>query len=510
MDIQTLLRDSRAEKLIDVFGIKTVSGEASFQKQIRLFSSKLSSLERRKKTILSFQTFFQENPEKKEALEGLFQELVDVEKEIQPFFNPSLVEKNSFEQLTFSGYSWAKIFNTVPFLLLLVSYFKLYFVPCLALLSPILMFVAPYFLLKFMYHIDVSTEQYIEIMFQTLGIQSFQMTPRYILQMGLTLFSIVQSIVQPVQNALHLRTIHEDMLKKGDSVLHLYRLYDTIRVNIPSLRSPDFLDESAGDSYRAFAGAWDDPYRLKMMLDYLGDVEVLYRISCSPKIQGVEFYSRETPYLEIREGSDPFLKHAVPFSVRFGKKHHCILTGPNRGGKSSVLRTTLLYVVLAQTYGIGFSYCKLTPFDWIATGLKLEDRPGKSSMFEREVEFSVSILKRAKMSSERGMVFFDELFHSTNPPDGARTAEVFLSSLWKRPNIVSFISTHVFHLAEDAPSHIQKLCVPAKETAKGLRFQYQLQQGICKVSSVDTILKEKGLLVSAETYSPENRQTQKE
>lgn len=510
MDIQTILRDSRAEKLIDVFGIETTAGQRSFEKQVRLFSSKQSSLERRKKTILSFQQFFQENSEKKEVLVGLFQELISLEKEIEPFFNPSTVEKNSFEQLTFSGYSWAKIFNTIPFLLVFVSYFKLYFVPFLALLSPILMFLGPYLLLKFMYDVPISTEQYIEIMMQTLGIQSFQMSPRHILQIGLTGFSIIQSIVQPIQNALHLRTIHEDMIKKGDSVVHLHRLYDTIRANLPPLRSPDFLDESAGDSYRAFAGAWDDPYTLKMMLDYLGDVEVLYRISCHPKIQGVQFSSRDAPSLEIREGFDPFLKNPVPFSVRFGKKNHCILTGPNRGGKSSVLRTTLLYVVLAQTYGVGFSYCKLAPFHWIATGLKLEDRPGKSSMFEREVEFSVSILKRARESKQRGMVFFDELFHSTNPPDGARTAEVFLSSLWKRPNVASFISTHVFHLAENAPSHIQKLCVPAKQTTEGLRFQYQLQQGICKVSSVDTILKEKGLLVSAETYSPENRQTQKE
>jgi DNA mismatch repair ATPase MutS len=92
-------------------------------------------------------------------------------------------------------------------------------------------------------------------------------------------------------------------------------------------------------------------------------------------------------------------------------------------------------------------------------------------------------------------VLFDELFHSTNPPDGARTADIFLEKLWIQANVASFISTHVFDLAKKARKQIQKLCVPAVLKKDGsLQFTYTLKSGICEVSSVDEILREKGLL----------------
>jgi DNA mismatch repair ATPase MutS len=127
-------------------------------------------------------------------------------------------------------------------------------------------------------------------------------------------------------------------------------------------------------------------------------------------------------------------------------------------------------------------------------------------MFEREVEFAVEILKRAKqVPKQSGLILFDELFHSTNPPDGTRTASLFLHNVWKQSNLISIISTHVFTLAKEAPESVMRLCVPAEVKEKGeLVFSYTLQKGICEVSSVDCILKEKGLL-PAEFNAPENR-----
>jgi DNA mismatch repair ATPase MutS len=148
--------------------------------------------------------------------------------------------------------------------------------------------------------------------------------------------------------------------------------------------------------------------------------------------------------------------------------------------------------------GMASGHVRLRPFDWIATGLRLEDRPGSTSMFESEVEFAIQIVRRAKANPDQiGFVFFDELFHSTNPPDGARTADIFLQKLWQTHNTASFISTHVFELAKKAPKKIQRLCVPAQKNEEGgLTFTYTLQKGICGVSSVDVILKEKGLLTA--------------
>jgi DNA mismatch repair protein MutS len=216
-------------------------------------------------------------------------------------------------------------------------------------------------------------------------------------------------------------------------------------------------------------------------------------------VKPVRLLKGATPWFTVQGGRDPFLSDSIPFSLRFGgSSHHAILTGPNRGGKSSVLRSTLLVVVLGQTFGMAFAdHVELKPFDWMATGLRLEDRPGSMSMFESEVDFAIQILQRAKHVPDKvGFVLFDELFHSTNPPDGARTAELFLKQLWNQRNVASFISTHVFDLANQSPKTIQKLCVPAVQKEDGsLHFTYTLQEGICEVSSVDEILREKGLLM---------------
>ena len=77
------------------------------------------------------------------------------------------------------------------------------------------------------------------------------------------------------------------------------------------------------------------------------------------------------------------------------KKSHAILTGPNRGGKSSFLRGVLMNVVVAHCFGAAFATkAQMTPFTWIADGMRLDDTPGKQSMFEREVAFGSAVLAK--------------------------------------------------------------------------------------------------------------------
>jgi DNA mismatch repair ATPase MutS len=57
------------------------------------------------------------------------------------------------------------------------------------------------------------------------------------------------------------------------------------------------------------------------------------------------------------------------------------------------------------------------------------------------------------------------------------------------------ISTHLFELVEKADESIQRICCPATiDKDENIRFMYSLEKGICKVSSVDTLLRMNGLL----------------
>jgi hypothetical protein len=503
MDIQTVLQECQANRLPDLLGIQTEAGKKQFQKEMTLFSSDQDTLKRRQKAIQRFQSRCTE--ETKTQLDTWFLELQKLEPELEIFLRNSDVEANSYNQLTFSAWSWAVLLNTVPFLVFCVSMFKLYIVPALAVLTPFFMILAPYILLKHWYKLPLDPNQYLDLLFGMLGLQKETLwTPKGIVQMSVTAVSVGQSVVQPIQNALHLQTIQTNLVKKGYVVEQLAVLLQKLQTILPFQNPLEDLLPNLGDPHRSFTVLWDHPFRLRIALQALGDVEVLYRIASCAKLFPVEL--SKSRGLLLRTAKDPFMKEAVPFHLRFSRKqHHAILTGPNRGGKSSVLRTTLLCVVLAQTFGFApAETMRLCPFTWIASGLKIDDRPGQSSLFEREVSFAAAILKRSQTApQETGLILFDELFHSTNPPDGARTATVFLEQIWKTKNTVSFISTHVFELAKQCPPTVLQLCVPATVSETGLQFSYTLKPGVCTVSSVDEILKEKGLL-SAENCVPEN------
>jgi DNA mismatch repair ATPase MutS len=124
--------------------------------------------------------------------------------------------------------------------------------------------------------------------------------------------------------------------------------------------------------------------------------------------------------------------------------------------------------------------------------LKPDDLPGSKSRFEREIEFTANTLR----FNEPILIFIDELYHSTNPPDALRSCQIYCSHLWKKKNIISVISTHLFELVEKADENIQRLCCAASIDEDGdIHFEYTLKKGICRVSSVDELLKNNGLLL---------------
>lgn len=508
MDTDTYVKESRVNKLGPILGIRTLTGEESFKKQIHLFSSDRLTLERRQASILAMR-------HAELDLDKFFDKVADLEPLLTEFTNRSAVESNSYEQITFSSFDSLKPLNSVPFLLLCVSYFKQFAVPAFAIASPLLMTVLPFLMIKYWYKLPITPSQYIDIMLMTLGVDTQPLNLKQMLQIGLTLFSVCQSIIQPIQNAFHIHTVDNDMIKKGEAIESLTLVCQQIIHQLPpifKLKNPlDHIIPQLGDPRRNFTEIWDSPFSLKMALQTLGDIEVIYRLAKCNDLQAVRFIrtGHSSPYLKMKGAFDPFLNVETrkEYSVNFTDQSHTILTGPNRGGKSSVLRSILLNVYCSQLFGMAFFKGKLSikPFTWIATGLRVEDKPGTSSLFETEVDFATRILHRSRYMNHCGLVLFDELFHSTNPPDGARTASVFLHKLWKKENVASLISTHVFELAENAPAYVNRLCVPAtKEDDGRITFSYELAPGICKVSSVDEILKEKGLLSARKVTTPEN------
>ena len=237
----------------------------------------------------------------------------------------------------------------------------------------------------------------------------------------------------------------------------------------------------------------EQPDRFRFAMRDFADIEILWRMSLTPHLKPAIVLERgDAPIFEAGDMFDLSLGfNAVASSVKFvGSNNHAALTGPNGGGKSSFLRAVLQCVILAQTYGVApADRLLIRRFAWICSGLRLQDAPGNLSMFETEVWFAANLLKRESPRGP-GLILYDELFHSTNPPDGTRTAERFVKKLWERPSVISIISTHIFELVENAPKHVQRLSCMAEVLPSGeINYKYNVEEGICKISSVKSIWK---------------------
>jgi hypothetical protein len=389
----------------------------------------------------------------------------------------------------------------------------------MAILSPLLTWILPYIFLKFFYKLPISSDQYSSILQMVWSGSPVQFavgadgrptvkppsmfTPRSLVQTLMFGAAFLQSLIQPIQNAYHLYKTDKTIYTNGERAIRLFHLYkhytgtaEAMGLNLKFRESLDDMDTE--DPRRAIHLLLDQPERLRIAFRDLADVEILWRMSQS---------SRLCPAQVMEKGAHPFFQAigmrdisldpsiAVPSDIYFtGTASHAALTGPNGGGKSSFLRGFLQSILLAQAYGVApAERVLLRRFGWISSGLRLQDAPGEMSMFETEVWFAARLLERA---SERGpgLVLYDELFHSTNPPDGIETARIFLERLWERQDVVSIVSTHVFDLVEAAPKNVQRVCCQAEMDARGvLRYGYALEKGICRLSSVRSIWDRFGL-----------------
>lgn len=442
-----------------------------------------------------------------------FERICTIENELSTFLSPEsedmkAMQNDAMGQLSFND-NFFKCLNILPHVLFCIAMFKIWVVPALAISTPVFAWILPYIFLKFMYKLPISTDQYAEIMKMVWAGNPLGpirgpavpapslFTPRSLIQTLFMGISFVQSLTQPIQNAIHLYKTDNTAFLNGSKIIELRTLYnelksDCMKNNIKILLR-NSLDAIPNDPRPAIRILMEESQRFHICMKDLAEVEILWRISQCALLKPAIIIESGGPFLSAVQIYDISLGNSgVPSSVAFTKSsHHAALTGPNGGGKSSFLRAILQAVLIGQSYGVAAATgLMMRRFGWISSGLRLQDAPGNLSMFETEVWFAANLLKRKDPKGAPGLVLYDELFHSTNPPDGIRTAEKFLNRLWTIDSILSIVSTHVFSLVENAPESVKRLCCSASLDEKGaIQYKFNIENGICKVSSVNSIWK---------------------
>ncbi|KAI5005350.1 hypothetical protein ZWY2020_032593 [Hordeum vulgare] len=162
-----------------------------------------------------------------------------------------------------------------------------------------------------------------------------------------------------------------------------------------------------------------------------------------------------------------------------------LLTGPNMGGKSTIMRATCLAIVLAQLgCYVPCISCELTLADSIFTRLGATDRiMSGESTFLVECSETASVLQNA---TEDSLVLLDELGRGTSTFDGYAIAYAVFRHLVEQVRCRLLFATHYHPLTKEFASHphvsLQHMACMLKPRSGGngemeLTFLYRLASG---------------------------------
>mmetsp|Transcript_15964 Transcript_15964/g.36562 ORF Transcript_15964/g.36562 Transcript_15964/m.36562 type:complete len:843 (+) Transcript_15964:70-2598(+) len=162
-----------------------------------------------------------------------------------------------------------------------------------------------------------------------------------------------------------------------------------------------------------------------------------------------------------------------------------LVTGPNMGGKSTVLRQTCLAVIMAQVGCYVYAdACEMTPVDQIFTRVGAQDAilEGKST-FLVELEETAHILAHATPLS---LAVIDELGRGTSTFDGTAIAMSVLEDIAHRINCRAMFATHYHVLcdqfAEDSRVAQYHMAAHVDEATGNVTFLYKFKAGSCPKS----------------------------
>ncbi|CAJ0567662.1 unnamed protein product, partial [Mesorhabditis spiculigera] len=257
------------------------------------------------------------------------------------------------------------------------------------------------------------------------------------------------------------------------------------------------------------AEMWDSVVQRIAQLDVLFSLAKFCK-GCSLDMCRPQFdFHAGQPYIIVEKGVHPCLaskgivsavsKSSCPTSTYIpndtklgGDVAACmLLTGPNMGGKSTLMRQTAVLAVLAHMGClVPADECRLTPIDRIFTRIGANDRimAGQSTFFV-ELHETRLVLRDATADS---LVLIDELGRGTSTHDGTAIASAVLARLADGLKCRTLFSTHYHSICSrfaEAPgvafAHMACMVEGENEqdpTLETVTFLYRLVSGICPKS----------------------------
>ncbi len=207
-------------------------------------------------------------------------------------------------------------------------------------------------------------------------------------------------------------------------------------------------------------------FELKTNIDVIGKYDMIFaKGKYSANHKGIEPKLNEVGYINIIEGVHPLIQNFVPLNFNIGEKYRSlVITGPNAGGKTVVLKTVglLTMMTLAGFHIEAKAGTDISIYNNIFVDVGDNQSIENSlSTFSSHMENLSNIIKD---TNKKTLILLDEIGSGTEPNEGAGLGIAILEHLYKKGAII-LATTHYGEIKSYSEQHMdfENACMEYKK-----------------------------------------------
>lgn len=180
----------------------------------------------------------------------------------------------------------------------------------------------------------------------------------------------------------------------------------------------------------------------------------------------------------------PSYDNPVKNDVVIDKK--IIITGPNAAGKTTVIKSALLNIILSQQIGYGYyEKAEIKPYDYLHCYLNIPDTSGRDSLFQAESRRCKEILDCLEKEKDKThFCIFDELYSGTNPYEAVASAYGYIDHISNMKNVDLMLTTHYIQLCKNLKTNKNVKNYHMEVNVKSdynVEYMYKYKKGISNI-----------------------------
>jgi DNA mismatch repair ATPase MutS len=277
-------------------------------------------------------------------------------------------------------------------------------------------------------------------------------------------FNVYNSIKTRVKTELVLNYMGKSLLQLKDMFEITKKIGLTLNITVndsPLINAILKFDstESSGSKMILFKHIINSKNDIAHYFKILGKVDYLlclYKLYKRNDFSIVHFENYSKPLIFMRSFKHPFflddkthVKNTLCTNI-CNTSQNAFITGPNAGGKSTLIKAIMTNVLLAQTLGIALCEAMfITPFYFLESHMNNTDSKGSVSLFENEIKSIRQFIDIASKTNRFCFIIIDELCSGTNSYESEIAAQRLTKHLASHANVVSIITTHIRNITMD-------------------------------------------------------------